>query len=347
MIRNRTTFFLLLLMMVAACKPYELMHYDVLRPATISIPPHIASVVLVNNAFPFNPDDAHIAHVVGEEVRLDTIRIDSFSTVVLGHLKAELDMRRFFDTVYIDTTHYNPTASGRPYRSLTPTQVDNICKQYKADAVLALAAAEYGTNVLVEDMEFEYFSTMAVNAVIFWRMYDGYSYEQVYSDVHRDTLYWSGAGEEINASVAGFPSMSEATIETGQYLGTSYVDQIVPYWEAVARKVYTSGSAQFVNAAEWLNNDNRFEAEKLWGFIFEHGNSREKGRAANNIALSMEARGELKLAMEWAYKSYQAFEMKSQMGSYEERESSKKLYLDMVRRYRDQKKLNEQLGVEL
>lgn len=334
----------LFILSIVSCSSYELMQYDVLRPATFSVPPAIKSIVIVDNAYPFNPDDAHIAHVVGEEVLLDTVRVDTFSTVIMSQLKKELDWRRFFDTVYIDTIKYNNFDSGKPYRQLTPTQITTICNTYNADAVLSLAGYEYGTSVTVEDMGIEFFSTMAVNGLVYWRMFDNYKEKVLYASLQKDTLYWNGVGEEIDFSIQSFPSLKDATIELGNYLGASFADELAPHWEPVVRKLYIAGNTHFVNAAEWYAKGNRFEAEKLWGFVYEHGNSKEKGRAANNIAISMEARGEMQLAMEWAYKSYEAFETKGVVGSSEERATAKALYVDLVQRYRDMKRLDEQIG---
>jgi len=320
------------------------MQFDVLRPATYSVPPEIKSVVLVNNAFPYNPEKAHIASVDGEKVLLDTIRVDSLASIIIQQLKEDFDLRRFFDTVYVDTTQYNTFKSGKPYKPLEQSQIINICNQYGADAVLSVSAAEYGSNINVEDMGVEYFATMDVYGMIYWRLYDGYSTKALHAKVQRDTLFWSGVGADVNASVSLFPRIKDATIELGHYLGANYVDVLVPYWEPVERKVYIAGNQHFVNAVDWLNKDNRFEAEKLWGYVYAHGKEREKGRAANNIAVSMEARGELDLAMEWAYKSFEAFGKVGFMLNSEEMRTSKDLYLDMVRRQRDRKKLDEQIG---
>ncbi|MBR8537583.1 hypothetical protein KDU71_18585 [Carboxylicivirga sediminis] len=341
---SRISISILVVLSLFSCKSYEVMYFDVLRPAQYSVSPTIASVVIVDNAYPFNPDNAHVASVMGEMVRLDTVRVDTFTTVIIAELKKELERRRFFDTVFVDTIKYNPGYSGKPYRQLTPAQIVEICNQYNADAVLSLAGAEYGTAITVEDMEAEYYATMDVSGQVYWRLFDGYSAEGLHAKLQRDTLYWDGVGVDVNSSVGSFPSLKEATIEVAAYLGNEFADEVVPYWEQISRKVYTAGNVHFVNAAEWLAKDNRFEAEKLWGFVYEHGNSREKGRAANNIAVSLETRGELKLAMEWAYKSYEAFQAKGVTGNVEERQTSKELYLDMVRRYRDVKKLDEQIG---
>ncbi len=320
------------------------MRYDVLRPATYTIPLEIKSIVIVDNAYPYNPDNAHLATVLGDEVRLDTIRVDTFSTVIINQLQQELDFRRFFDTVYVDTLKYNSVENDSPIRRLTHNQIIDICNKYNVDAVLSLDAAMYNTKIKVEDMEVEYFATMDISGFVYWNFFDGYSTEPLFSSSQNDTLYWSGVGADVNGSVSMFPGIKEATIEVGHYMGEMFADEMVPYWEPVVRKLYITGNPHFVNAAEWLSKDNRYEAEKLWGYIYQHGNSREKGKAANNIAVSMEVRGDLELAMEWAYKSYDAFNTKGVVGTSEESRTAKQLYVDMVRRYRDKKRLDEQVG---
>ncbi|MCU4157664.1 hypothetical protein J1N10_16935 [Carboxylicivirga sp. A043] len=341
---KKCSIYLLFLLVLVSCKSYELMHYDVLRPANYSVPPQIKSIVIVDNAYPFNPDNAHIAQVMGEDVRLDTVRVDTITTVIINQLYEDLNLRRFFDTVYVDTLKYNTEEFGKPMQQLSQGQIIDICNKHNADALLSLDAAVYGTKIEVHDMEVEYYATMDVYSAVNWHLFDGYSSEALYQTSQQDTLYWNGVGVDVQSSVSSFPSLKEATVEVGHYLGATFVDKLVPYWEPVTRKLYISGNPQFVNAAEWLSKDERYEAEKLWGFVYEHGNSREKGKAANNIALSMEARGEFFLAMEWAYKSYQAFQTHGVVGNAEERRTSRELYVDLVRRYRDQKKLDEQLG---
>lgn len=342
---KRTLLFCALLAIVfVSCQTFEVMHYEILRPASYSVPPQVKSVVIVDNAFPYNPDKAHKATVVGDVVDLDTIRVDSFSTIVINQLKEELLMRRFFDTVFVDTTHYNTKEDGKLYRALEHSQIINICNKFNADAVLSLAGVAYVTEINVNNMGYEYYSTMDLRGLSFWRLFDGYTAEFLHSDIHRDTLYWDGVGETVNGSVAKFPTIGDAVVELGHYLGYTYTNEIVPYWEPVKRRIYTGGSPHFINAAEWLAKDNRYEAEKIWGFIYEHGKNKHKARAASNIATSLEARGELKLAMEWAYKSYQAFSNKGFVGRSEETKIAGRLYSDLARRYRERKSLDEQLG---
>lgn len=344
--KRNYTFFLLLLLVLASCKSYEVMRYDVLRPAEYSVEPEIKSIVIVDNSFPFNADNAHIAHVMGDVVRLDTVRVDTFTTVIISNLKKELALRQFFDTVYTDTVRYNTLKRGSPLKVFEPAEINAICAELNADAVLSLESAHYGTDINVQDMGEEYFATMGVSGMLFWRLYNRYEHGPVYKTSQNDTLYWSGSGSDVNRSVSSFPSLSEATVELGEYLGASFTDKIAPYWEPVARRIYNSGNPHFVGAAEWLSRGNRYEAEKLWGYIYEKGSEKEKYKAANNIAISMEAAGKLREAMEWAYKSYQICEASGALTNGEDKRAAKQLYTDLVRRYRDRKKLNIQVGGE-
>lgn len=328
----------LIMIVLAACKPYETFHYDVLRPANYTVPPVIKSVVLVDNSLPYYPDQAHYANVEGKIIALDTVVVDTFATAILNELKRELEYRQFFDTVYIDTIKFQSAEMSQ----LSSNELREFSERFNADAVLSLDVARYGTLVEVQDMGVELFATMEVKGVLLWKMYDLYDLNTtpIIKDVQRDTLFWSSVNEEIGVAVGLLPSIKDATIELGSYLGATFADELIPRWDNVERKLFLSGSPMFVSAAEWYSKNNREEAEKLWGYIYQHGSNKDKGKAANNIAVSMEERGELTIAVEWAYKSYQAFKEANNV----EAGMAQILYQDLVHRQRDEKKLIEQIG---
>ncbi len=338
------TFPLFVLLIVISCKSYEEMHYDVLCPAEYSVSPEIKSIVIIDNSYPFNANDAHIAYVDGDKVHLDTVRVDTFTSVIISNLKQELELRQFFDTVYLDTLQYNTLKEGSLFKVFKPSEITSICDKFNVDAVLSLEGAQYSTEIIAQDMGEEYFSTMDVSSLLFWRMYDRYGDKPIYKTAQADTIFWSGVGVDINHSVSSFPAIQSAILELGEYMGVSFADKIVPYWEPVNRRLYKSGNPYFVSAAEWLGKNNRYEAEKLWGYIYEKGTDKNKCRAANNIAVSMEVRGELQKAMEWAYKSYLVCEASGSLTNGEDKRVAKQLYMDLVQRYRDEKKLEKQVG---
>jgi len=337
-------YYFFILLLASSCKSYNEIHFDVLRPAEFSVPPEIKSVVIVDNSYPFNADNAHFALIDGKIQRLDTVVVDSFPTVTISALQKELALRQFFDTVYVDTLRYNTKNNGSAFKTLKSSDISSICKKFNADAVLALEGAQYGTQITVQNMGEEYFSIMEAHGMVFWRLYDLYEDSPIYKTNQRDTLFWDGIGAEMQNSVSSFPSLKNAALELGGYLGATFTDKLVPFWEPVKRNIYVKGNWHFINAAEWIRKKNRYEAEKLWGYIYETGSNKEQARAANNIAVSLEARGLLKDAMEWAFKSYDAYKNVSGVVSVTEKEAAKNLYVDMVRRYRDQEKLNKQIG---
>lgn len=329
--------------MLSGCKTYEIMHYEVLRPAKFSVPPEIKSIVVVDNSYTHKINGIAKVKVDDKVVSHDTVAVDTFASVLISQLKEELLQRFFFDTVYYDTIRYNYD-TGKPLKMLDNAEVKEICSEYGAEAVLALGDVKYSSQINLYDIGEGYYSTMDIRGQLFWRLYDNLTNQVIYSNIQYDTIYWEGYGSGMNSSVSSFPSLKKGTVELADYMGRAFGNNIAPHWEHVKRKVYTTGSPLFVSAAEWLNKENRYEAEKIWGYIYEHGTNLEKGRAANNIAVSAEVRGEVKIASEWAYKSYNAYKEVADIIGYEEREYVKRFYSELAKRLREMKKLDRQVG---
>lgn len=339
--------FLLLFFSVIACNTTgNLIKYEILRPAKYTIPPEIKSVVLVDNSYPFENKDVHIAIVDGKKQYLDTLLFVDYPDSLLAGVRRELLSKQFFDTVYYDTIHYNLKGSGKPFRKLSDYKVQSICNKHGADAVLALEGYSYGTTVKVEDLPEVYFSTMGVHGLTCWRLYDAYYNEVLFEEVQRDTIYWSGEGATIQISLFNFPSLREANSEYASYIGQEMVKKIVPEWETVERNLFLEGNGYFVASADWLNSNNSAEAKKLWGYVYENGNKLDKARAAYNIAVVLEREGDVVHAMEWAYNSFKAYGLLKKAAYKEEKKDAKNYYIFLTRRKVEIEKLKQQVGGE-
>jgi len=341
--------FLTLLLGVAlltACSTnYKLIEIEVLKPAKYSVPPEIASIVLVNNSYPFRDTSVHVAMVEGNYMVFDSVLVDAFPDTLLKSLSKELLIRKFFDTVYIDTIKYNPEFTGKPLKPLSSGQVDEICDKHNAQAVLAVGGYSHGTNLKVDEVGYaEYYSTMDVSGVTYWRFYDAIQDQVIHEKIQADTLYWDGIGGTAQNSLVKFPSLKEATLNLADYMGWKFTDNIAPYWEIVQRKLFTSGNAYFMSASDWIANKNWEEAEKLWGFVYENGKPIDQARAAHNIAFSFEQKGDFESAAKWAYNSYQAYVLTNSMRYGEEIREATAYYKDMSVRKREYRKLVKQIG---
>jgi hypothetical protein len=165
-------------------------------------------------------------------------------------------------------------------------------------------------------------------------------------DVHlqKDTIFWEGEGSSINHSLSGFPSFAEATYSIGEYLASGYIDHLAPHWEEVHRRLFTSGSMNFLNATEWLNKGNWEEAGKIWNYIYKTGSKKAKMKAALNLAVAFERNGKINEAVDWASKAYTVLAQKNSEGN----SGFKRYIIDFYRQLSiekmERKKLEQQLG---
>ena len=343
---NRLLTLLLGVLLLTACSSnYRIIEIEVLKPAKYSVPPDIASIVLVNNSYPFRDTSIHVASVDGKRMVFDSILVDAFPDTLLKSLSKELLLRKFFDTVYVDTTQYNREFSGEPLNPLSTQQVDDICEKFNAQAILAVGAYSHRTQVNIEEVaSYEFFSTMDISSVTYWRFYDALQDQVIHEKIQADTLFWDGYGSSTASSLKSFPKISDATLNLADYMGWKFADNIAPYWEVAQRKLYTSGNAYFLSAMDWITKNNWEEAEKLWGFVYENGKTIDQARAAHNIAFSFEQKGDFESAAKWAYNSYQSYSLTSSARFGAEIKEATVYYQDMSVRKREHKKLVKQIG---
>ncbi|MCU4175545.1 DUF6340 family protein [Carboxylicivirga sp. N1Y90] len=332
------------IVVLVGCKSYSVLNYDVLKPAKNTIPPEVKSIVLVDNSYPFVDSSIHFLEVDGEIEILDSIWVEAFADSVLLSLKESLLSQNFFDTVFIDTTNYNELLLGKPLKKLTAFEVNTICAEFGADAVLALDGYKYGSKLEIVDYGDSQGASLDVNATCYWRFYDYYSQTILFEDLQQDTIYWYEEGSSAVHAASKLPSIKNAISEIGFYIGDAYVNHLVPTWETREQRLFIAGNSYFVNAAEWYGKSNYKEAEKLWAYVFEHGKNFEKARAAHNIAISFEQQNEIASALKWAFNSYNIYrEIKSPIYA-EEVAESKDYYIYLAHRKSEVEKLDQQIG---
>jgi hypothetical protein len=275
----------------------------------------------------------------------DADRIANYPQVVFEALKEELDARVFFDSVMIDTTKYKIQDGSWSLGGLSKEQIEVIAGKTRADAIVAMDVYQYANEVSAISLGYDYYSVFNASNLHLWRIYDVASQQEVNAYLQKDTIFWDGVGANVNDSFRSFPSFQLATKEAGMYAGEQFANYLSPRWESVERRLYTSGNIKFLNATDWVNADNWDEAERLWRFIHAHGSKNSRFKAALNMALSLERKGDIQEAVNWAYKAYSLRNEQLGNGLTEEGPSySTYLYMDLCKRLVDLKKLDEQFG---
>nr|WP_319399480.1 DUF6340 family protein [uncultured Carboxylicivirga sp.] len=336
---------LTLVAVLAACTSSgSLVSYEVLRPAKYTIAPEIKSVVLINNSLVYDRKDVHVAEIDGETQVIDTMIYAGYPDSLLLSLEYSLMQKSFFDTVYLDTTHYKTELKGNPIGKLSQQVIDSVSKKYDADAVLSLEAYVYGTKVDVKKSPDMYYSTMGVHGYNYWRMYDCQTSNVLLEDLQADTIYWYGDGPSLDLSLLGFPTVVDANAEFAFYMGDEFSRKIVPEWEVIERQLYVEGNGYFVAANDWLGKNNPEEARKLWGYVYENGKDIDKCRAAHNIAVTLEREGDIDNALVWAYKSYELYKLMTKENRKLEVQDATNYYVYLTHRKKEIEKLDKQVG---
>ncbi len=326
-----------------SCATYEQLSIDVLQPAKYSFQPEIKSVVLVDNSLAYRNKDVHKITLPSESYSIDTIWKDDFPMVVLDGLKKELDQRNFFDTVYIhDIALRRAGLSDSTF--LSWNIIDYLCKKYNAEAVVSIEGYLYQTNIKVENMfDGNMYGYLDASSAMLYRAYNNLDHSIILKELGRDTISWSVYGSGLTYIAQNLPSLRKSLDDLAKFMGEKAANDIAPYWSTENRIIYNSGNFYFMQAAEYVRNNNWGEAIKLWKFVYENSKKKVKARAAYNLALASEIQGDYDSSVYWIKEGLTVL---SKLGSTIAKEEKKRLALYSV--YMNQRlKVIEDLKVQV
>ncbi|WP_291855828.1 DUF6340 family protein [Marinilabilia sp.] len=337
-----------LFFLMSGCVSYSTIELDVLKPAEVIVPVEIASVVVVDNAFPFQPGDSgvHKIKLPTREYAIDSILVDDFGRRIIQSFGESLNAKSFFDSVYVVKQPFNTLEGGKPLALLSPAVVDSLCDFYNAQAVIELGHFEYGSLINVMDFGDQYFATLDARVSAYWKIHNKIA-DDVF-DVHlqRDTIFWESTGPTILGSVEKLPLIRDALNEAAAYSGQQYSEYISPTWEKTRRYFFKKGHPLFYDASVQATRGDWDEAGRIWFHIYELGTEKQKARAAYNLALTQEVKGDFIEATSWAYRSMEHFQEVGNLSLADyELEMAKSYYIELAQRLQEKKKLDKQFGV--
>ncbi len=330
----------------SSCTTLSTLKIDVLRPAEYSVAPEILSVVVVDNALPFRDNNVHLLKARNGIVIIDTIWVDNFGEIVTSSMTKSLMENNYFDSVYYHPSALNNDFSGTQIGEIPYYHIDSLCKAYNAQAVISLESIRYQSKMDYSDLGDYYYISLDVNSFLYWKMYsaDGVLLD---ANLQKDSIFWDNAQSDYSTSSMKIPSIRESIEVLAWHMGKNAAKRVTPYWESVNRYYFSGGNHLFLRASE-LQADNKWDdAARIWYNVYENGKKKQKARAAHNIALSYEVRGNFSEAIAWSDISRQLFEKLGTFeASVEEKNISKYYYIELCERYQQKKKLDAQFGLE-
>ncbi|MFW6389453.1 MAG: DUF6340 family protein [Marinilabiliaceae bacterium] len=345
----KTGFFAGLILLLTGCVSYTTVELDVLKPADTQFPVEIASVVVVDNAYPFRATDTtvHEVDLPDSTFTIDTVWVDEFDSLAVQAMGEALEARQFFDSVHVAKKSFNTEEDGKPMRPLEASVVDSLCRHYNAQAVISLDHYDYGTTLEVVAFYDNYMATLDARSSTYWKIYDHVNGELLDVQLQNDTIFWDYVERDISRAVSGIPSTREALKDAAVHAGERYAGYVAPTWTKEERVMFKQGHPLFPRAASLANRGEWEQAGRMWYHVYEENSGKVKARAAFNLALSKEVLGEFREAAAWGYQALEEYEdLGSLAVSQPEKETAKEFYLNLATRIQEKKKLDEQYGVD-
>ncbi|MGQ1946550.1 DUF6340 family protein [Geofilum sp. OHC36d9] len=336
-------FVLVISTVFSSCSSFSTIPIEVMKPAGYSVDPSIVSVVVVNNTYPYRADSIHKLDLLGEKSYLDSTYFDSFGAEAARMLAKTLNERAFFDTVYYYPYPVNRPADSIPYPTLHADTLTKLIEKYQVQAVVSIESYRYNSSIKVEKLSDYYYVSQDVAGTAFWKVYDRHG-RLLDAYLQRDSIFWDNT-EPVSKVKITIPELSESLDALAGFMGERYTDRLAPHWDVEQRTLFVGGHYLFSRATDLAKVNSWNEAAKIWYYVYEHGNKKQKAMAAHNIALSYEMRNNFSEAMAWADVSRNLFDKPgavSAAGMY--KIQSQHYYLRLKEREDEKVKLESQLG---
>jgi hypothetical protein len=293
---------------------------NAMRPAEITFPSYVNTLVLV------------------DRTKFDNKNVNIIEGVLTGELpgedKANLQesMNALQTTLLLSPRFQVKKAAeiytGNSITSAFPDQlpwnlIENICKNYNAEAVVAFEVFDTdfivtdgkkkvkkqvtGENGVKKEIEVdEYFAKGVGNVTIGLRLYDPRAKTIVDQQLFTTTNTWSATGTSVADAVAHLIRKADATRSVSSSAGSNYAYKIAPMPIRISREFYPkSRKTPALTIGTRLADVNKWkEAADTWERGLGTARIKDAGRLCYNIAIAYEVMGDLQTAKQWVSKAY-------------------------------------------
>ena len=315
------------------------------KPADITIPSDIKTVVVANRSLPAKKNLAgNIIEglVTGEGIGTDKMG----SKYCVEGLVSILDDSERYETKNIGDLELKGTGTSSFPPPLKWKKVNKLCKTYNADALIVLETFDSDSRILYAKpvrrtvkkngkkiVEMRHKAVLEMKIVSGWRIYD--NSKQIIIDENKFTELkeFSAWGSSNKDAESKLPYRSSALKQSGDFAGFNYGKRISPIW-IQARRVFYSGKEDLLKKASKDVKSNQWDdAITIWKDMVNLNDKKIASKASYNMALASEIKGYLDAAIDWAKKAKALGDKKANS------------YISILnKRKEDQIKLNKQLN---
>lgn len=329
----------------SACGTINYVGIETYNPAEVTFPENVAKILVVNNAVPQPSDSGYELNLFGVAQDTCSVKADSALYDACRTLGESMVGASYFNDVLLyNHAMRNDTFFERDTK-LTPRQVSDLCEETGADAVVSVDRLLFDMKKnVVAFMEGYVVGSIDVQIAGVIRSYVP-GRDAPLATVHvRDSVFWAENADNAILLNLLLPKADDALRTAGKYIASKTYVNFVPHWNKESRWYFTGFGSTWKEASAYAGGEKWNLAEERWRHLYQSsGNWKSQAKAASNLALCHEMKGELKEAYDWAHKSYDLF--KKQAGDNAKNTKLLELYVTALGdRIRSDKKLNVQFG---
>jgi hypothetical protein len=311
-----------LLFALASCVSMGKISIQVSVPPKNAVPNEIQSVVLMNRSmtdtFSNLNQDSLENLFIRKKLVLDQLLLDSLAadTTLKALGNAMYESGRFDVVIPLQRNLPNSNLS---YLTKSPslklTEVNQICSEFKTDALLCLenfdesASSSYQIGygemtVYGPAKEYTIFIQIAYHSN--WKLYQPGEKLKVASFEVRDTIFWERSGATLQETYEKLPTIKDALLSAAVENGQTFSEYICPGWQEQKRNYFITNNYDADKAIRLANENNWKEAENIWMKFSNDASAVLRSQVQFNLALCSEMNGDLKGAIQWAEKSFKS-----------------------------------------
>lgn len=289
-------------MVLSSCTNTLYTTIEVLKPAWVTFPKNINSVLIVNNA-PIQPENmGHKTEMFNQKPTTPEMNTDSLGIFCVSSFAETLAEKDFFykvETAPLNQSKIDFKLSPQP---MSIEKAAELCKIYKTDAVISL------NRILVNDLQAELFNETKNSYISFleaiynlhWTIYIPET-SRSGSISTNDTLYWESEAFNRKNAIAGLPDRRNALIDGAILSGESAINYFIPKWEKVDRYFFNFTRQPHKKGIDKIYYQSWDEATQIFDSLYNSSKSvSNKMKLANNLSVLYEMKGQIDKAIEYA-----------------------------------------------
>ena len=276
---------------------YTMVDFEVLEPATVSFPPEVKQLIILNRA-PVTMDVLEEEDREGMNNRhlfiIDTLIINNLNKGLLAVLQ-QSPIEMFQKPVWISERRRD--TAGLKDLILTRREVEDLCSTHRGDAVISLESytmdydevrINYDDNPLLVHTHY-----YEIASRVHWNIYLPGNPRPFDTYVMSDTLFFTEVRDGMWVEYFTVERMiREAFYDSGYRYGR----YLVPAWVRASRNLYRGREDSLRLAAKYTSNGDWDNAYRIWENLSINADSTLAAKALNNMAVYHELDDDLDTA---------------------------------------------------